>query len=398
MPQARAPRRDRRRVGAVPARRRRRRGGGVGRGVFPGPAGGGPVGGDAALLRDGSAALVPVLVGGRGRRGTGRRGSRRGILPLDAGRGQAGAPALAPIEASRCDASRSSRGGRPYAPSVRAHSETVLRGFYDFHLDAGSGPIVNPFPLDRSRRGRPGARAPQPDGAASATSGPGGTGRRCRRRIPRSDPRRGVQRDLRPAALAPGPGAGGVLRLHRRAGVGAAVGHAGRCRSRAAADHGGPQGKPARSQELPASTDAFVWLRLYQVEMDGLTPDGPAAAVVVDAASAVAAVDLSRGAPHVRAGDAAGRQRGDAARAAAHRGLPDGRGPGAAVDRCAVRPRARPADHHADLPDAPQGGRDPPGAGPPRRADPARPPNGRAAPGAGLPAGDAGGAVRERAP
>lgn len=27
-------------------------------------------------------------------------------------------------------------------------------------------------------------------------------------------------------------------------------------------------------QELPASTDAFVWLRLYQVEMDGLIPKG----------------------------------------------------------------------------------------------------------------------------
>ena len=27
-------------------------------------------------------------------------------------------------------------------------------------------------------------------------------------------------------------------------------------------------------QELPASTDAFVWLRLYQVEMDGLVPKG----------------------------------------------------------------------------------------------------------------------------
>ncbi len=25
-------------------------------------------------------------------------------------------------------------------------------------------------------------------------------------------------------------------------------------------------------QELPTSTDAFVWLRLYQVEMDGLIP------------------------------------------------------------------------------------------------------------------------------
>ena len=35
---------------------------------------------------------------------------------------------------------------------MRAHSETVLRSFYEFHRDAGSGPIINPFPLDRSRR------------------------------------------------------------------------------------------------------------------------------------------------------------------------------------------------------------------------------------------------------
>ena len=41
----------------------------------------------------------------------------------------------------------------PYAPAVRAHSETVLRGFYDLHRDAGTGPVINPFPLDRSRRG-----------------------------------------------------------------------------------------------------------------------------------------------------------------------------------------------------------------------------------------------------
>jgi hypothetical protein len=40
-----------------------------------------------------------------------------------------------------------------YSPAVRAHSETVLRSFYDFHRDAGSGPLLNPFPLDRSRRG-----------------------------------------------------------------------------------------------------------------------------------------------------------------------------------------------------------------------------------------------------
>jgi len=43
---------------------------------------------------------------------------------------------------------------KPYSTSVRVHSETVLRSFYDFHLDAGTGPVVNPFPLDRSRRGR----------------------------------------------------------------------------------------------------------------------------------------------------------------------------------------------------------------------------------------------------
>lgn len=38
-----------------------------------------------------------------------------------------------------------------YAAAVRAHSETVLRCFYDFHLGVGDRPIVNPFPLDRSR-------------------------------------------------------------------------------------------------------------------------------------------------------------------------------------------------------------------------------------------------------
>ena len=32
-----------------------------------------------------------------------------------------------------------------------SHCETVVRGFYDFHLEAGSGPMVNPFPLARHR-------------------------------------------------------------------------------------------------------------------------------------------------------------------------------------------------------------------------------------------------------
>ena len=37
--------------------------------------------------------------------------------------------------------------GPKYAAATAAHSESVLRHFYDFHLDAGIGPMVNPFPL-----------------------------------------------------------------------------------------------------------------------------------------------------------------------------------------------------------------------------------------------------------
>ena len=36
----------------------------------------------------------------------------------------------------------------------------------------------------------------------------------------------------------------------------------------------GPQGTRA-VQQLPASADAFVWLRLYQQQMHGLVPAGP---------------------------------------------------------------------------------------------------------------------------
>ena len=44
--------------------------------------------------------------------------------------------------------------GRGYATATVVHCESVLRGFYEFHLQAGSGPMVNPFPLARGRRTR----------------------------------------------------------------------------------------------------------------------------------------------------------------------------------------------------------------------------------------------------
>lgn len=51
--------------------------------------------------------------------------------------------------------------GRTYAVATVAHSETVLRGFYAFHVEAGTGPLANPFPLARS--GRPNAHHNQMD-------------------------------------------------------------------------------------------------------------------------------------------------------------------------------------------------------------------------------------------
>ncbi|MGA2307197.1 MAG: tyrosine-type recombinase/integrase [Acidimicrobiales bacterium] len=159
-----------------------------------------------------------------------------------------------------------------YAPSVRAHSETVLRGFYDFHRDEGSGPVLNPFPLDRTRRGT----------RAHAHHNPMEPHRNERsglyrptvpKRIPRSIPddqfneifaRLPSHRDRALVAFYVSTGArasellsvtlGGVdpgrqlIRVIRK-GSGAA-------------------------QELPASVDAFVWLRLYQVEMGDLIPSG----------------------------------------------------------------------------------------------------------------------------
>ena len=42
--------------------------------------------------------------------------------------------------------------GTKYSPRTVAHAESVLRSFYDFHLANGTGPMVNPFSLSRSRK------------------------------------------------------------------------------------------------------------------------------------------------------------------------------------------------------------------------------------------------------
>jgi integrase len=159
-----------------------------------------------------------------------------------------------------------------YSPSVRAHSETVLRGFYEFHLEAGTGPIVNPFPLDRSRRG----------GRAHAHHNPMDAFRNeraglFRPRVPARIPRSVPDEEFNEIFAR--------LPSHRdRALVAFYVPTGARASELLSVSQGGAD--PGRQliavtrkgsravQELPASTDAFVWLRLYQVEMDGLIPRG----------------------------------------------------------------------------------------------------------------------------
>ena len=101
---------------------------------------------------------------------------------------------------------------------MRAHSETVLRGFYDFHLETGTGPIMNPFPLDRSRRG----------GRANAHHNPMEPYRdqrvglyrpRVPKRVPRSIPDKEFNEIFARLRLQPGPGPGRVLRVYRCPGI-----------------------------------------------------------------------------------------------------------------------------------------------------------------------------------
>jgi len=161
---------------------------------------------------------------------------------------------------------------QPYAPSVRAHAETVLRCFYDFHVAVGDGPIVNPFPLDRSRRGR----------RAHAHHNPMEPFRHertglYRPRVPSRIPRSITDEEFNEIFAR--------LSSHRdRALVAFYVSTGARASELLSAIQGGVD--PGRQlitvvrkgtreqQELPASTDAFVWLRLYQLQMEGMIPKG----------------------------------------------------------------------------------------------------------------------------
>jgi integrase len=162
-------------------------------------------------------------------------------------------------------------GGR-YAASTAAHCESVLRQFYDFHLEAGSGPMVNPFPLDRQRRGGRAGAHHNPM-AAHRDERSGLFRPRLAQRIPRSIPDERFSelfaqltshRDRALVALWVSTGARAAELL------GATAGDADAGQQLITVIRKGTR----LMQQLPASPDAFVWLRLYQAQMQGLVPGG----------------------------------------------------------------------------------------------------------------------------
>jgi integrase len=164
--------------------------------------------------------------------------------------------------------------GPGHAATTVAHSETVLRRFYDIHRDVGTGPLINPFPLDLSRRsGRAHAHHNPMDGWKPERVG------RYRptlpQRIPRSIPDKWFNELL---AALPSHRDRALVAFRISTGVRASELIGIRQRD---VDPGQQLISVVRKgsravQQVPASADAFVWLRLYQQEVHGQVPRGRA--------------------------------------------------------------------------------------------------------------------------
>lgn len=162
---------------------------------------------------------------------------------------------------------------RGLSAAVRAHAETVLRSFYQFHLEAGTGPVVNPFPLARAGRGRAHAHHDPMEPFRNERSG------RYRPKLPKRLPRNIPDDEFNSIFTK--------LASHRdRAMVAFYVSTGARASELLSVTQDGVdpgrqvitvmrKGSGAR-QDLPASIDAFIWWRLYQTAMGPLMPRGEA--------------------------------------------------------------------------------------------------------------------------
>ena len=164
--------------------------------------------------------------------------------------------------------------GENYAARTRRHARAVIRAFYEYHREMHGRPLVNPFPQAKGAE----------EGQLNVHHNPMQPFRRPARRAayqpkePKPAPR--CIPDQAFSDLFAG------LACNRDRALIAFYISTG---ARASELLGVPQGliapeeqtigvvrKGSRAlQHLPASADAFVWLRLYQQEMRGLVPGGP---------------------------------------------------------------------------------------------------------------------------
>ncbi len=164
--------------------------------------------------------------------------------------------------------------GENYAARTRRHARAVIRSFYEYHREMHGRPLVNPFPQAKGAE----------EGQLNAHHNPMQLFRRPSRRAqyqpkePRPAPRSIPDQAFNDLFA-------GLTCNRDRALIAFYISTG----ARASELLGVPQGlvapeeqtigvvrKGSRAlQHLPASTDAFVWLRLYQQEMLGLVPREP---------------------------------------------------------------------------------------------------------------------------
>lgn len=159
-----------------------------------------------------------------------------------------------------------------YKPRTIRHSNAVLRSFYEFWIEVGGGPLVNPVPLARTDKRRPHAHHNplEPYRAEGRL--------RYNPRVPRRRPRQMPDERWNELFAA--------LRSNRdRALLAIAVSNGARAAELLGLrgvdlDWGDQLVRVVRKgshaeQWLPASPEAFVWLRLYLAEGPPLDPHGP---------------------------------------------------------------------------------------------------------------------------
>ena len=164
--------------------------------------------------------------------------------------------------------------GESYAARTRRHARAVIRSFYEYHREMHGRPLVNPFPQAKGAE----------EGQLNARHNP--------MQPFRQPPRRAAYQPKEPK---PAPRSipdqafsdlfAGLTCNRDRALIAFYISTGARASELLGVSQGlvapeeqtiGVVRKGSRAlQHLPASTDAFVWLRLYQQEMHGLVPRGP---------------------------------------------------------------------------------------------------------------------------